>query len=69
MDSREALIDWDEPNDAGSNTAHGAEHRLTPEEVESALYDEKDDVRSERFVRPAHRVLQHVYGPIYCRRV
>jgi len=40
MDLRDALIDWDEPDDQGSNTAHIAEHDLTPEEVESALFDE-----------------------------
>ena len=40
MDLRDALIDWDDPNDAGSNTAHIAEHGLTPEEVESVLYGE-----------------------------
>jgi uncharacterized DUF497 family protein len=40
MDLREALIDWDEPDDEGSNTAHIAEHGLTPQEVESALVDE-----------------------------
>ncbi|HEY7311923.1 MAG TPA: hypothetical protein VH643_21345 [Gemmataceae bacterium] len=41
MDLRDAVIDWDEPDDEGSNTAHIAEHGLTPEEVESVLYDEK----------------------------
>jgi uncharacterized DUF497 family protein len=41
MDLRDALIDWDEPDDEGGNTAHIAEHGLTPEEVESALYDER----------------------------
>jgi hypothetical protein len=40
MNLRDALIDWDEPEDEGSNTAHIAEHGLTPEEVESALLDE-----------------------------
>ena len=40
MDLRDALIDWDEPDDEGSNTAHIAEHGLTPEEVESTLLDE-----------------------------
>ena len=40
MDLRDALIDWDEPDDEGSNTAHIAEHGLTPEEVEFALFDE-----------------------------
>ncbi len=40
MDLRDALIDWDEPDDKGSNTAHIAEHDLTPDEVESALFDE-----------------------------
>ena len=37
---RDALIDWDEPNDQGSSTAHIAAHGLTPEEVESALWGE-----------------------------
>jgi uncharacterized DUF497 family protein len=40
MDLRDALIDWDEPEDEGSNTSHIAEHGLTVEEVESALFDE-----------------------------
>jgi uncharacterized DUF497 family protein len=40
MDLRDALIDWDEPQDEGSNTAHIAEHGLTPEEVESVLFGE-----------------------------
>lgn len=40
MDLRDALIDWDDPRDEGSNTAHIAEHGLTPEEIESALLDE-----------------------------
>jgi uncharacterized DUF497 family protein len=40
MDLRDALIDWDEPDDEGSNTAHVAEHGLTPQEVEFALLDE-----------------------------
>jgi hypothetical protein len=37
---REALIDWDVPEDEGSNTAHIAEHGLTTGEVEFALRDE-----------------------------
>jgi uncharacterized DUF497 family protein len=40
MDLRDALIDWDEPSEEGSNTAHIAEHGLTPEEVEAALLGE-----------------------------
>jgi uncharacterized DUF497 family protein len=40
MDLRDALIDWDEPDDEGSNTANVAEHGLTFEEVEHALFDE-----------------------------
>jgi uncharacterized DUF497 family protein len=40
MDLRDALIDWDDPDDDGSNTAHIAEHGLTPEEVGAALVDE-----------------------------
>jgi uncharacterized DUF497 family protein len=41
MDLRDALVDWDEPEDPGSNTAHIAEHGLALEEVEFALFDEK----------------------------
>ena len=41
MDLRDALIDWDDPGDEGSNTAHIGEHGLTPEEVEHALLDEQ----------------------------
>jgi hypothetical protein len=40
MDLRDALIDWDDPGDEGSNTAHIAEHDLTPQEVESVLLGE-----------------------------
>ena len=40
MDLRDALVDWDEPGDEGSNTDHVAKHGLTPEEVEHALFDE-----------------------------
>jgi hypothetical protein len=40
MDLRDALIDWDERDDDASNTAHIAEHGLTPDEVESAFFDE-----------------------------
>jgi uncharacterized DUF497 family protein len=40
MDLRHAVIDWDELDDEGSNTAHIAEHGLTPEEVQFALFDE-----------------------------
>ena len=39
MDLHDALVDWDDSDDEGSNTAHVAEHGLTPEEVESALFD------------------------------
>lgn len=39
MDLRGALTDWDNPDDDGSNTAHVAEHDLTPDEVDSALFD------------------------------
>jgi hypothetical protein len=35
----DALVDWDEPSDADGNTAHIAEHGLTPEEVDSVLLD------------------------------
>ncbi|HWY85624.1 MAG TPA: hypothetical protein VNX28_02815 [Gemmataceae bacterium] len=40
MELRDALVDWDDPDDEGSNTGHIAEHGLTREEVESALFDE-----------------------------
>jgi uncharacterized DUF497 family protein len=40
MDLRDALIDWDDAADEGSNTAHIAEHGLTTEEVEYTLRDE-----------------------------
>lgn len=40
MDLRDALIDWDDPDEEGSNSAHIAEHDLTPEEVETALLDQ-----------------------------
>ena len=40
MELRDALIDWDETDDEGGNTAHIAEHGLTPEEVEAALLNE-----------------------------
>ena len=40
MDLSDAVVDWDEPDDEGSNTAHIAEHGLTTEEVESTLFDE-----------------------------
>jgi uncharacterized DUF497 family protein len=33
----DALIDWDDPDDPLGNTAHIAEHGLSPEEVESVL--------------------------------
>lgn len=37
MDLRNALLDWDDPDDEGSNTGHVGEHGLTPEEVASVL--------------------------------
>ena len=40
MDLRDALVDWDDPDDANGNTAHIAEHDLTPAEVEAALFEE-----------------------------
>lgn len=40
MDLRDALIDWDDPDDEAGNTAHVAEHGLTPDEVDAALTDE-----------------------------
>jgi len=39
MDIRDALVDWDDLDDEGSNAAHIAEHGLTSEEVEFALFD------------------------------
>lgn len=33
----DALVDWDDPSDVDGNTAHIAEHGLTPDEVESVL--------------------------------
>ena len=39
MDFRDALIDWDDLDDERGNTAHIAEHGLTPDEVESVLFD------------------------------
>jgi uncharacterized DUF497 family protein len=35
----DALIDWDDATNPDSNSAHVAEHGLTPEEVESVLRD------------------------------
>ena len=40
MDLRDALIDWDEPDDQDGNAVHIAEHDLSLTEVESALFDE-----------------------------
>jgi uncharacterized DUF497 family protein len=40
VELRDAVIDWDEPDDEGSNTAHIAEHDLTTDDVESALVDD-----------------------------
>ena len=40
MDLRDALIDWDDPDDEAGNAAHVAEHGLTPDEVDSVLFDE-----------------------------
>ncbi|HJZ90666.1 MAG TPA: hypothetical protein VKE40_07305 [Gemmataceae bacterium] len=34
-----ALVDWDDASDPDGNTAHIAEHGLTPEEVESVILD------------------------------
>jgi uncharacterized DUF497 family protein len=39
MNLRDALVDWDDLDDEGGNTAHIAEHGLTVDEVESALFD------------------------------
>lgn len=41
MDLRDALFDWDEPDEERGNTVHIAEHGLTPEEVESVLGNEQ----------------------------
>jgi hypothetical protein len=35
----DALIDWDDAGDPDGNTAHIAEHGLSPGEVESVLHD------------------------------
>lgn len=35
----DALVDWDDAADPDGNTAHVAEHGLTPAEVESVLLD------------------------------
>jgi uncharacterized DUF497 family protein len=43
MNLRDACVDWDEPDDEGSNTAHVAEHGLTVDEVESALLDDETE--------------------------
>jgi uncharacterized DUF497 family protein len=40
MDLVDALFDWDDPADEGSNVQHVAEHDLTTDEVESALLGE-----------------------------
>ena len=40
MDLQDALIDWDDPDDETGNTTHIAEHDLTPDEVDSVLFDE-----------------------------
>lgn len=40
MDLRDALVDWDDADEEGANRAHIAEHGLTLEDVESALFDE-----------------------------
>ena len=40
MDLRDALIDWDAAEDDRGNTAHVAEHGLTPQEIENVLFDE-----------------------------
>lgn len=40
MNFRDCLLDWDEVDEQGSNTAHIAEHDLTPDEVESVILDE-----------------------------
>lgn len=39
MNFYDALIDWDDLDEPGSNTAHIAEHGLTADEVESVLVD------------------------------
>jgi uncharacterized DUF497 family protein len=44
MDLRDALIDWDEPDDVNGNVMHIAEHGLTPDEVDSVLADDEHAV-------------------------
>ena len=38
-----ALVDWDDLDDAEGNASHIGEHGLTPEEVESVLLDPHAD--------------------------
>ena len=40
MDLRDDLVDWDELDNDGNNSAHIAKHGLTTDEVEFALFDE-----------------------------
>ena len=54
-----ALIDWDDPDDPFGNTAHVAEHRLTPEEVESMLRDADDHDLSDSSGRLMARGMTH----------
>ena len=38
---RDSHVIWDDPDDPDGNTAHVAEHGLTPEEVESVMLNEQ----------------------------
>ncbi|HEX3149554.1 MAG TPA: hypothetical protein VHR66_15880 [Gemmataceae bacterium] len=50
----DALVDWDDADDPDGNTAHIAEHGLTPEEVESVLRDRNASFGiSDSTARPA----------------
>ena len=69
MDLSRALIDWDDPDDEGSNTAHIAEHGLTPEEVESALFDENTTFDVSDSSGPAHCIWHNRHGPVCGRCV
>ena len=83
MDLRDALIDWDDADDLDGNTAHIAEHGLTPAEVESALLDENTtfdlsdssgrpiafgSTETGRFIAVVFEV-QHVSDPLIIRPI
>src|SRR6266480_301626 len=61
----DALVDWDDPSDPDGNTAHLAEHDLSPEEIESVLRDPNAS-HDVRFVRSAGGVWNHQHWTVYC---